>query len=95
MPAPGLGAALNRSSPLSRLLGVLYGRAEGEERPSKIESKIFGDGSAITKPIADPTAATLRPSFKIMREMSEAFAPRARRIPISWVRWPTEYAMSP
>jgi hypothetical protein len=51
--------------------------------PWKIDSKSFGNGRAITKPIAKPTAATFKPWTRIMRRMSPALAPRASRIPIS------------
>ena len=60
-----------------------------------MDSKSFGSGRASAKPIAEPMPATFKPSRRIIREISDAFAPKASRMPISCVRCPTEYAISP
>lgn len=48
-----------------------------------MEAKILGDGVAKRMPIVAPMDATFKPSRRIICEMSEALAPKARRMPIS------------
>ena len=48
-----------------------------------------------TTPIESPTNASFAPCRTIIPRTSEGFAPRAIRMPISCLRWVTEYAITP
>ena len=57
--------------------------------------KIRGRGNARSRPIEQPVAESIAPCRKTRLTTFPWWAPNATRIPISRVRWVTEYAITP